>query len=103
MPKVPLYDTFLGSLRQSMEKIEKLLSDHKASLKQWRICAPLVVKLLKPINFQLVGPLDFFQKCSRNLSGFFYYPFPASLTPPQPTAGQDPPPQVEKKRDSFFC
>ncbi len=32
-----------------------------------------------------------------------YYPFATSLTPPQPTAGQDPPPQVQKKRDSIFC
>jgi hypothetical protein len=31
-----------------------------------------------------------------------YYPFPASPSPPQPTAGRDPPPHIEKKRDSFF-
>ncbi len=30
-------------------------------------------KALKPTNFQLVWPLDFFQKCSGNLSGPFYY------------------------------
>jgi hypothetical protein len=31
-----------------------------------------IQKCIKTINIQLVGPLDFFQKCSGNLSGFFY-------------------------------
>jgi hypothetical protein len=32
----------------------------------------------------------------------WYYLVPASLTPPQPTAGQDHPPQVEKKGGQFI-
>jgi hypothetical protein len=28
------------------QKVKKLLSDHEARQKSWRICAPLVVKLL---------------------------------------------------------
>ena len=28
------------------QKVKKLLSDHEACQKSWRICAPLVVKLL---------------------------------------------------------
>jgi hypothetical protein len=40
---------------EGQQTLEKLLSDHKAQFINWRICAPLVVKLLTPYINQWYG------------------------------------------------
>ena len=59
MPRLELKSSrsFLAIKRCQWTKNKKLLSDHEARQKSWRICAPLVVKLLMYAHGQHINVL----------------------------------------------